>query len=336
MLRIAFFLSCFCFILLCSSATAQTESAQAESIEAESIEESPLLFPGSKNPMKKWEVEPIADGVYGFRYTFYRNIFIVTDEGVIATDPMNAEAAAVMRREIGRITDQPVRFVSYSHSHWDHVAGGAVFKAEGARFVAQEGCAEHFVENPNPAVVTPDITYRDRYEIELGGKSLEMLFFGPSHDSCLVVMVVKPANLLFMVDTANPPDGWAMFYNPAVAEDRVWHMVPFFARVQALVEARGIETVIGAHMTMGRDPHTGRPGIIPGTQGPSTVIAERLAFWSALIAIVQAEIARGTEPGEVPGILVEQRALADRISGYDPAKMHVLLQRITSYAVTGE
>lgn len=315
-----------CFLLTAAIAPVQADSAQ----------DVPLLFPGSKNPMKKWEVEPIAEDVYGFRYTFYRNIFIVTDEGVIVTDPMNAEAAAVMRREIHRITDQPVRFVSYSHSHWDHVSGGAVFKTEGASFVAQEGCAEHFTENPHPAVVTPDITYADHYEIELGGKSLEMLYFGPSHDSCLVVMVIKPANLLFMVDTANPPDGWTMFYNPAVSEDRVWHMVPFFTRVQALVEARGIETVIGAHMTMGRDPLTGRPAIITGTLGPSTVIAERLAFWSSLIDVVQAELARGTSPEDVPDTLVERQVLADRITGYDPGKMRVLLRRITSYAVTGE
>ncbi|HJP39597.1 MAG TPA: MBL fold metallo-hydrolase [Gammaproteobacteria bacterium] len=304
--------------------------------QAASVQDVPLLFPGSKNPMKKWQTERIAEGVYGFRYTFYRNIFIVTDEGVIATDPMNAEAAAVMRREIRQITPQPVRFVSYSHSHWDHVSGGKLFKEEGASFVAQKGCAENFVENPHPDVVVPDITYGDRYEIELGGKSLEMLYFGPSHDSCLVVMVVKPANLLFMVDTANPPDGWAMFYNPAVSEDRVWHMVPFFSRVQALVEARGIKTVIGAHMTMGIDPLTGRFGIIPGTQGPATVIAERLAFWSALIDVVRAELAQGASPGDVPDRLVERRVLAEQISGYEPEKMHILLRRITSYAITGE
>ncbi len=315
-----------CFFLLTVVTMSQEVFAQ----------DAPLLFPGSKNLLRKWEVEPIAEGVYGFRYTFYRNIFIVTDEGVIATDPMNAEAAAVMRREIRRITDQPVRFVSYSHSHWDHVSGGAIFAEEGAKFVAQEGCAEHFADNPNPDVVVPDITYTDSYEIELGGKSLEMQYFGPSHDSCLVVMVIKPANLLFMVDTANPPNGWAMFYNPAISEDRVWHMVPFFTRVQALVEARGIETVIGAHMTMGRDPQTGRLGIIPGTMGSSSVIAERLAFWSALIDVVRAELSRGTHPDDVADILVKQEVLAEQISGYTPEKMRILLQRITSYAVTGE
>ena len=74
-----------------------------------------------------------------------------------------------MREEIRKINDQPVKFVAYSHSHWDHAAGGQVFKDEGATFVAQQRCAINFTENPNPAVVTPDITYDDYYKIELGG-----------------------------------------------------------------------------------------------------------------------------------------------------------------------
>ena len=135
-------------------------------------EEVPQLFPGSRNPMKKWEVEEIADGIYGFRYTFYRDIFIVTDDGVIVTDPLNKEAANILREEIRKITDQPVKYVAYTHSHWDHVSGGQVFKDEGAEFIAQEECAEHFLEAPNPDVVYPDVTYRDRYRITLGGKSL--------------------------------------------------------------------------------------------------------------------------------------------------------------------
>jgi glyoxylase-like metal-dependent hydrolase (beta-lactamase superfamily II) len=299
-------------------------------------EEVPQLFPGSRNPMKKWEVEKIADGVYGFRYTFYRDIFIVTDDGVIVIDPLNAEAANRLRAEIRKITDQPVRYVAYTHSHWDHVSGGQVFKDEGAQFIAQEGCAEHFLESPNSDVVYPDVTYTEQYEISLGGKSLEMYYFGPSHDSCLVVMRILPANMLFLVDVANPPDGWAMFYNPAVSEDRVWHMVPFFARVQALIDEYDIETVIGGHMTMGIDPETGRRGIVPGLMGPSTVVAERRDFWQSVIDIVKAELAAGTPAGEVPDRIVEKGLLKDQISGYEPDQMRILVRRITSYVQTGE
>lgn len=294
--------------------------------------DSEYLFPG----MLRKETEQLADGVYAFRYTFYRNVFIVTDEGVIATDPMNAKAASELRKAISEVTDQPVRYVAYSHSHWDHSAGGQLFKDEGAQFVAQQGCAANHAENPNPKVVPPDITFDDYFEIELGGKSLEMFYFGPSHDTCLVVMVINPGNYLFMVDTANPPNGWQMFYNPAVSEDRVWHMVPWFDRVQALVEERSIETVIGAHMTGGIDPETGKFGILRGTTGPASVIAERREFWNSSIAAVRAELAAGTAAENVPAKLVEKRVLADRISGYEPDKALIWFRRLTSYAITGE
>lgn len=299
-------------------------------------EEAPLLFPGSRNPMKKWEVETITDDVYGFRFTFYRNIFIVTDDGVIVVDPLNPEAATIMREEIRKITDKPVKYVVYSHSHWDHISGGRVFKDEGAQFVAHEACAANFVENPNSDVVMPDITYKDEYKISLGGKSLEMFYFGPSHDNCMVPLLIQPANMLFMVDTANPPHGWVMFYNPAVSEDRVWHMVKFLTRTDELIQARGIETVIGAHMTMGIDPNTGKRGIVPGLMGPSSVVAERAEFWQSVIDAVRGELAAGTLAVDVPEILVEKKVLADKIDGYQPDQMRILFRRITSYALTGE
>ena len=73
------------------------------------------------------ETENLGSGLYTFRWGPYRNIFLVTDEGVIASDPMNAEAATLYRDAIRTVTDQPVKYVVYSHSHWDHVSGGAIF-----------------------------------------------------------------------------------------------------------------------------------------------------------------------------------------------------------------
>jgi glyoxylase-like metal-dependent hydrolase (beta-lactamase superfamily II) len=299
-------------------------------------DEVPLLMPGTKMPFKLWETEQVAENVYAFRYSFYRNIFIVTDEGVIATDPLSIEAGPIMREEIRKITDKPVKFVAYSHSHWDHAAGGQAFKDEGATFVAHQRCAINFAENPNPAVVTPDITFDDYYELELGGESLELFFFGPSHDNCLVVMLVGSSNQLFLTDIANPPDGWGMFYNPAISEDRPWHMVRFFTQLQNLVDVRGIETVIGGHMSGSFDPVTNRPTIVKGTTGPASVVRQRLEFWTAITGAAAAELAAGTPPGEVPDRIVEQALLADKISGYDPEKMRILMQRMTSLAITGE
>jgi glyoxylase-like metal-dependent hydrolase (beta-lactamase superfamily II) len=146
------------------------------------------------------ETEDLGDGLYAFRYGPYRNIFLVTDEGVIATDPLGPKKAEAMREAIANITDQPVKYVAYSHSHWDHAAGGRIFKDAGARFVAQEKCAENIAATPHPDVVPPNITFSDSYEIKLGGRSLALHYYGPSHDNCLVVMVARPANILFVVD----------------------------------------------------------------------------------------------------------------------------------------
>ena len=298
--------------------------------------EVPLLMPGTKMPFKLWEVEQVAENVYAFRYSFYRNFFVVTDQGVIATDPLSADAGPVMQREIRKITDKPVKYVAYSHSHYDHVAGGQVFKDEGATFISQETCKANLEENPNPDVVMPDVTFDDYYKIELGGDAVELFYFGPSHDNCLVVMLIESSNHLFLTDIANPPDGWAMFYNPAISEDRPWHMVPFFTRLQQLVEERGIETVIGGHMAGSFDPVTNRPMIVKGTTGPATVVEQKLGLWTAVTSAARDELAAGTPPGEVPDRIVEKGLLKDKISGYDPEKMRILMQRMTALAITGE
>ena len=66
-------------------------------------------------------VTEIGDGLYVFRWWVYRNIFIVTNEGVIVTDPMNPKAAKLLQDEIRKVTDKPVKYVVYSHNHHDHI-----------------------------------------------------------------------------------------------------------------------------------------------------------------------------------------------------------------------
>lgn len=154
--------------------------------------------------MKLFETTGVADGVYSFRFAFHRNIFVVTRDGVIATDPMNAKAAGIMMKEIRKVTNQPVKYVVYSHEHWDHVSGGKVFKDAGARFISQANCVAEFNNNPKPDVVIPDGTYRTRYDLKLGGRTLELHHFGRSHGSCMTVMRLPKEKLAFIVDIVTP------------------------------------------------------------------------------------------------------------------------------------
>src|SRR5262245_6124036 len=86
-----------------------------------------------------------TDNVYIFRALGAQAMFVVTREGVIATDPISyarRDASTVYLEEIRKITNQPVKYVVYSHHHYDHVAGGKPFKDQGAIFVAHQRAKE--------------------------------------------------------------------------------------------------------------------------------------------------------------------------------------------------
>src|SRR5229473_7848300 len=73
-----------------------------------------------------------------FRYGNHQSMFIVTPAGVIATDPISERRPAKPYIDaIQAVTKAPIKYIIYSHSHFDHIAGGKPFKDLGATFVAQ-------------------------------------------------------------------------------------------------------------------------------------------------------------------------------------------------------
>ena len=63
------------------------------------------------------EITKVAGDLYRFQNSFHVGVFLVTPEGVIATDPINAAAATWLKDEITKRFDQPVKYVVYSHHH---------------------------------------------------------------------------------------------------------------------------------------------------------------------------------------------------------------------------
>lgn len=185
---------------------------------------STLTIAASKLPLQEpmggetfgHSVKKIGEGLYVFRWWVYRNIFIVTNDGVIVTDPMNPKAAKLLRNEIRKITDKPVKYVVYSHNHHDHISGGNVFEKEGAEFVGHENLLTELNDHPSPVIPLPSITFSDKHILTLGGRTLELSYFGPNHGNSLVVMRLPKEKILFTVDIVTPrrvafrgmPDFW--------------------------------------------------------------------------------------------------------------------------------
>ena len=222
----------------------------------------------------------IGPGLYTFTHQGARNIFLVTDQGVIATDPISREAAGLLLQEIRQITDQPVKYVVYSHQHWDHVTGGQVLKDQGATFLSHFNCMKHFHRHPNPDVVKPDFTFEgSRYDLTLGGRTLELLYFGRNHGDCMIVMRIPEERTVFLVDLVTPGgvSGGSGLMNDYYPKD-------YIRSLQELEDTVDFDYMIGGH---------GVP------IAPKSAVTERRLYLEALMTAVKAEIDKGTPTAQL-------------------------------------
>ncbi|MEA2835871.1 MAG: hypothetical protein QOD89_421 [Bradyrhizobium sp.] len=144
-----------------------------------------------------------TDNVYIFRYQNHQAMFIVTPAGVIATDPISygrPQAAKAYVEEIQKVTKAPIKYLIYSHHHYDHIAGGKPFKDAGAKVVAHKRAKERLVALKGLDVVIPDETVTGKRTIKLGGTTLELVDTGKNHSDSSLVMFLPKEKIIFAVD----------------------------------------------------------------------------------------------------------------------------------------
>jgi glyoxylase-like metal-dependent hydrolase (beta-lactamase superfamily II) len=167
------------------AATAQAQQAQRPQIETKKVE-------GTEN-------------VYIFRNGNHQSMFVVTKDGVIATDPVaygRPNGGQQYVDEIRKITQAPIKYLIYSHHHYDHVAGGKAFKDAGATIVGHRKVKDHLAPLKDPNTPLPDQYVADGGRvITLGGTRLELHYFGPNHSDTTLVMRLPKEKIIFVVDT---------------------------------------------------------------------------------------------------------------------------------------
>jgi glyoxylase-like metal-dependent hydrolase (beta-lactamase superfamily II) len=142
-----------------------------------------------------------TDNVYIFRYGGHQSMFIVTPEGVIATDPISERRPAKPYIDaIQAVTKAPIKYVIYSHSHFDHIAGGKPFKALGATFVAHKNAKARIAALKPDDVVLPDQVVDNQKTIKLGGTTLELNYVGKNHSDSTLIMRLPKEKIIFTVD----------------------------------------------------------------------------------------------------------------------------------------
>jgi glyoxylase-like metal-dependent hydrolase (beta-lactamase superfamily II) len=196
------------------------------------------VLPAAAQPMPERGMVEVAARVYaGTGYASNNMGVIVTDEGVIVVDTgMTPELGAEFLADIRRITEQPIRYVIFTHYHYDHVDGASAFQAPGVEFVAHANLVwnlqnlkglEHINQQVlgevrEAPVVYPDITYTDSYTLTLGGREVRLYHaMGETSDATLVYLPEESVMYIGDLNNANLgspvlPEGYAEGFVAAV------------------------------------------------------------------------------------------------------------------------
>ncbi len=135
----------------------------------------------------------------------------IGDNGVLVIDAkMTKESVDQTLAEIRKITDKPIKYLVNTHSDGDHIAGNLYFP-ESVTIIAHENCRQEFFHprrdgkpsawnDPKMAPYVPSLTYRDKMDIYLGDKKVELRYFGVGHTKGDTVVYFPEEKTAFLGD----------------------------------------------------------------------------------------------------------------------------------------
>jgi glyoxylase-like metal-dependent hydrolase (beta-lactamase superfamily II) len=204
------------------------------------------------NPDERHALVPVRDNLYRFEIGQGRSqhsaLLLVTDDGILLTDPIQTNGAMWLRDELKKRFNKPVKYVVYSHAHFDHIGGGQVFQRDGATVVAHENAVEPIIGEKLPTAV-PDKTFKKDLTLELGGEKVELTRVSPSHSNSMIMIHFPKQRAMMAVDFcpvgALPYNDFLDFYYDGWMESLHW------------LDSQDFDTLEGGHYDLGTKKEVG-------------------------------------------------------------------------------
>jgi len=135
----------------------------------------------------------------------------IGDNGVLVIDAKSDRKSVDQVIEgIRKVTDKPIKYIVNTHSDGDHVTGNRHFPRT-VTFIAHENCRKDFFRpgrngapsdwnKPELAPFVPSVTLRDKMDIHLGSKKVELWYFGVGHTTGDIVLYFPEEKTAFIGD----------------------------------------------------------------------------------------------------------------------------------------
>ncbi|MEE8260254.1 MAG: MBL fold metallo-hydrolase [Nitrospinaceae bacterium] len=154
-------------------------------------------------PKKGYLLKELAKDVYFFSNGVYNNMFVVTSEGVILTDPIRG-AGPLLKKAMGEVTTFPIKIMIYTHPHLDHIGDASLFAENGVQIIAHNETQKLLQRYKDPARPVPHITFGEKSVIELGGVRVDLIYPGDGHGKGNIMIYLPQKKILMFVDVATP------------------------------------------------------------------------------------------------------------------------------------
>ena len=187
----------------------------------------------------------LTNRVLTFNWYFDRAIVVMTDDGLVITDPFNRTLTTELTRSLRDAgIDAPCHTVVYSHFHLDHVRGAGVL--EPRHVVAHRKCPDYwddFEHDATADVLAPTDLIAGDTTLSIGGVDIALLDVGLSHTDTLFIIHIPSEGVLYAADTVGIgvflPTGGIALYTPG-----------YFRALERMAQL-DFDTFVGSHFGWG-------------------------------------------------------------------------------------
>jgi glyoxylase-like metal-dependent hydrolase (beta-lactamase superfamily II) len=170
--------------------------------------------------------------------------FLTTPDGVVLFDAPPS-IGHNLQRAIDEVAaangaSNQVTHLVYSHHHADHASASSLFDKGVVRIGHQE-TRRLLLRDNDPARPAPEVTFQDRYTLEVAGERVELAWHGPNHTPDNIFIHFPDHDAFMLVDIVNP--GWAPVYLSNLTED-----IPGYLQVPGTALSYPWKHFIGGHL----------------------------------------------------------------------------------------